>query len=453
VRVLSSKNELICFLLISLFILGHETFLLYDLTIFWYAVKLIVPLALFMYLINFQNLTIRKVRLTKECKVVFYVYMAFIAYGHVVNLFSEDVADSMITGYKFFMKFFFFFAVALVLHAFIFSHRLIKFPMYIGLFFAVQSIILIVRLWLGIPPETQEVLFEQEAFSDGDPWISYGVWGYGNWRQLYVGESGMGLMVRAQSFFSEASNLGKFLLYPVFISWGLYALTAKYRYLAICILCFIGMMATLSITVTIAFATTVLLYLILKEKLVVKKFILGAVLFATFISMASVAWDYFLEIYNPDTSSASLVEAMLGRTDVSVTYRVDWSLSVVDLVKERPLGIGFVSPAHSRYLDLNNPSALTQNPFAPMSWLLRTGFLGLGMMCFILIYVYLKILRKQIRQNNISRYIALAFIAQILVHVGHGNWIDPMFFFTLALVLSLHRNQIKSEMQLALIRK
>jgi hypothetical protein len=70
---------------------------------------------------------------------------------------------------------------------------------------------------------------------------------------------------------------------------------------------------------------------------------------------------------------------------------------------------------------------------APLVWVVIGGIVGLTLQLAIVLFAILKVVFRQVQmKGRMERYIALAFVAQVLHHCVAGDWFDPLFFIMLA---------------------
>ncbi len=120
---------------------------------------------------------------------------------------------------------------------------LLKMPIFWGLLFSLQSIVLFVLILFDIPIGQTIIELGKRG---GMPEVSYGILGYANALQTFsrVDYS----ILRVQSWFIEPSIFAAYLLYPTLVSFGYYKSTKRKYYLLISFLCLISMIMTFSLS-------------------------------------------------------------------------------------------------------------------------------------------------------------------------------------------------------------
>lgn len=413
------------------FMFAHETYFLFQYVEFWFVMKLVAPLILLFITLS------GPVRLTPAARIVVGLYLLFIAYGHLSTLFSEDIADSAFTSYKYFMKIAFFFGVLGVFHRYAFSHRLISIWLIIGAIFSLQAIVLVGLMTFGYPIQGEPLVFPQENYGPDEAFNSYGILGYANFYHLIGDSLERTMVIRAQAYFSEASNLGRFLVFPMFLALGSFVLSRKPRYLVLFLMCALGCVLTRSATVGLALVVMAAIWAIERSPQLIGKTIVALVVLPLAGSLLMGVWAIMQENFNPDPTTMTVTQSMIGKGEGSLLRRMEWVEAAVDVAMEQPFGIGFVNQNRSRYLDPSSFSSIGALPLAPVMWLLRTGVAGLALMLTILGFVYVRAVRPYLSNpRTIMHYVALAFLAQLLTQVVHGNWIDPTFFIMMAMLLT-----------------
>ena len=127
-------------------------------------------------------------------------------------------------------------------------------------------------------------------------------------------------------------------------------------------------------------------------------------------------------------NTPTLLNTVLGKPKGSMSVRSNWIAHIITVIKEKPIGLGF--------WDADFVSKYGKLPMAPFQWLLTGGYMGLGIISVIILYINKKFTITEFsKTNSISRYLALALIVQIGIGIVHSNWFDPIFFITLAMLL------------------
>ena len=420
-------KELVFLILLFTFILEYDLLIVSQ-----YTMDRIIKLGSLFLLITFffeikgnhKNYYIKKVIK------YYFVWLLFIFISVAINFSTENLNYL----FKYFLM-----SIPLVLLLYMvnpykFSEKIIKFPIFIGVAFSIHAIIIWFLVLSG---------FEFDFSYVDKPMVSRTLrynsfWGNMEWASNnYFGIS------RAVGFFVSPDKLGRFLQYSAFLSFGYYILSRKYIYLLSSLLCFFAVILTLSAANIFSIFGVIIISVISKKIYNIKIFELSAtVSFAvgclTTVMVLSLIHGYFskdkmdLTYYNQnqiDPQTSRITERLAGQGYKKLYHFLIHS----DFQKpslSKPFGHGFT-------FQVNNKTFMSQ--YAIERWI-NIG--GIPILIIISMYFYHMFKVHVIpaltnKATGIVYYVALAYIAQTIMHLQHGQWWEPFYFYITAILVLL----------------
>ena len=420
-------KELFFLILLFIFILEYDLLIVSQ-----YTMDRIIKLgSLFLLIIfffeiksNHKNYYIKKV--TKY----FFLWLLFISISVVINFSTENLNYL----FKYFLM-----SVPLVLLLYMvnpykFSERIIKFPIIIGVVFSVHAIIVWFLVLSGFEFDYSYV--DKPMVSRTLPYNFF--WGNMEWASnSYFGIS------RAVGFFVSPDKLGRFLQYSAFVSFGYYILNRKYIYLFSSSLCFFAVSLTLSAAnifsifgvIVISGISNKIYKIKIFKKSATVSFVIGSL--TTLIVLSSVH-GYFSKDstnkYDQDSNQIDPKTSMVTERVAGQGYKKLYHFLIhSDFQKpslSKPFGHGFT-------FQVNNKTFMSQ--YAIERWI-NIG--GIPILIIISIYFYHMFTVHVIpalanKTTGIVYYVALAYTAQTIMHLQHGQFWDPFYFYITAILVLL----------------
>lgn len=417
------KRDIALFVLVSIFLVTSDSFLCKGNIIFKYfevASRVLIPIIFIFFF--------RKYNIPHKGKTIFIFYMIIVFYLLFLSLFSENPRLVFINTVKFLYILTFPIAFFLILHPDNFSYNFLYIPVYLGLFFSLQTIILFILIQTGNPPNSH--ILTLIGYKNLEV-LSYGFWGYGN--SMLAIDSPL-QVYRAQSFFGEPTSLSSFLEVSTILSFGLYKIKKNKKMLIISALCFIAIILSFSMTAYIViFLILFFCYFIKVSK---KSFILTPAILVIMIPLAV----FIIVVYlNAATASnfygQSKLSMAFGHSYGEIECRIGFIVDSLRLLKDYPFGIGLIGEKDS-LIAVNYLGAM-RSRMAPFFWSTTAGVIGLIIQITIIFYLFMSIIIKRVRiSEKIEQYVSLSFLACILHHILSGNWFSSMFFYLMVCVIA-----------------
>ena len=416
------KRDILLFILTSIFLVASETWLFkggvlakkVEITI-----RLIVPIMLVVFF--------RKYTISNKGKVLLVLYGILCSYMLLTVIFSENPNLVALNTAKYLYILAFPMALLLILRPSNFSYRFLYIPVYLGLFFAIQTIILFILVQTGNPPPSHIVTL---VGYKNMPVLSYGLWGYAHGMQA-IGHKFL-QVYRAQSFFGEPTVLACFLEVSTILSFGLYKMRKDKKMLITFILCATSLVLTFSMT------AYVVILLILCFNYIVKywkkiKFLAPIVSVLLILLSIIIVLSYLQVATSTNFYARSKLGMAFGHSPTEVTARQNFVIDSLRLFKDYPFGIGLIGTEDSTILK-NYPKAGGQ--IAPFVWSGIAGLVGFIIQLTVVFYLMKNIILKHINDSNrIERYLGLSFVALLLHHCLAGDWFTGMFFYLLVCLI------------------
>lgn len=416
-------REALLFILVSIFLVASDTWLFKGDIVpgrkkLEVAIRLITPVILV--------LLFRQYTIPPKAKVLLILYGILSSYMLFIAIFSENPILVALNTFKMLYILTFLVVLLLILRPSNFSYHFLYIPVYLGLFFSIQTIILFLLIQTGHPPPSSIVSLV--GYEDL-PVLSYGLWGYAH------GMSAIGSdlqVYRAQSFFGEPTVFANFMETATILSFGLYRVKQDKKMLVVSGLCAISLFLAFSITAYLVVFLTFCFYKIVLNW--EKMDILGPIVVAIAVPVIIIViLFYFSAITHSDFYGQSTWGFAFGHGEDQIWVRVEAFKNSLLIFMDHPLGIGLIGHGDSRIL-ANYP--VTGARFAPTGWMMSAGIVGIAVQLTILFYLFRNIIIKYLRMSGrIERYIALSFVITLIHHVLAGDWFTAMFFYLLVCLI------------------
>jgi hypothetical protein len=303
-----------------------------------------------------------------------------------------------------------------------FSLKFLHVPVVLGVVFALQAITVFVLWVTGHAPQGHMVTlvgYKNLRF------LSYGILGYA--ASLQAGEGAL-MVYRAQGFFGEPTRMASFQEVSTILALGFYAVRRDRKMLVAALLCATAWLLAFSMTgYVVGFLVVVFYFWTTSWR---KWRYLAPALTAVIGALVVLAVLAYLEAAVNLYQQPGRVAFAFGHPGSEVTYRVGFVRESLRLLLDYPFGIGVIGVENSRILE-KYPGA--GGLIAPLVWVVIGGIVGLTLQLAIVLFAILKVVFRQVQmKGRMERYIALAFVAQVLHHCVAGDWFDPLFFIMLA---------------------
>lgn len=410
------EKDIVLFILVSIFLVTSETWLFKANTLLKYfevASRILIPIIFIFFF--------RKYIVPHKGKTILFLYVIIVFYLLSISLFSENPSLVFINTVKYLYILAFPIAFLLILHPNNFSYSFLYIPVYLGLFFSLQTIILFILIQTGNPPPSNIVTLI--AINNREV-LGYGFWGYAHGMNAI----GTPLQVyRAQSFFGEPTVFASFLEVSTILSFGIYKVKKDKKMLAISFICLISLILTFSMTAYIViFLILIFCYFV--------KYLKKIPLLLPSIVIVMIPLTVFIIVVYLSSATGNFYNygklgMAFGHSRSEITVRVDFIVNSLRLLRDYPFGIGFVGEDSS--IAANYIGAL-RSRMAPFFWTTIAGMIGLIIQITIIFYLLKNIIIKRMMiYNKIERYISISLVACILHHCLAGDWFNSLFFYLL----------------------
>lgn len=371
---------------------------------------------------NTKNIYIQKITL------IYAAIISVMGVSTILNLSGESIF--------FFIKYIVLLSIVYILlykvHPHNFSDRIIKFPIIIGTVLSLSSIILWFLVYYGYEPQYLDVTPERFGRIDK---FSY-LWG----DLAYVSRAGRTGISRACSFFETPSRYGNFLIFPVFISYGYFIITRRYKYLITCIICSVALILTFSLTVQLASVAAIsinIFFRIFMKIREVKRNPFRAGIVGLLMSVIIILGIFNFFQFQYSQSSTKAMERFFRSGSYESMFRSFVHMEGVFIPDlNKPFGGGLAN---------TKDGALYTPQYGFVRWVVLLGYPGV--IVFLIFHVYMfknhvfpALLYKPCR---IERYVALAFVAQTICDVQEGSWLYTTYLYTTAMLVLLRKYEFK----------
>jgi hypothetical protein len=417
------ERDIVLFILVSIFLVTSETWLFKANILFKYfeiTSRILIPMMLIIFF--------RKYAIPYKGKKIFIFYMFIVFYLLLISLFSENSSLVFINTVKFLYILAFPIAFLLILHPNNFSYSFLYIPVYLGLFFSLQTIILFILIQTGNPPPSNIVTLI--GYKNMEV-LSYGFWGYAH---SMIARGTPFQVYRATSFFGEPTILASFLEVSTILSFGLYKIKKNKKMLIISFICLISIILSFSMTAYIViFLIIIFCYFVKfwkKLPLLVPSILIIIIPLTIFIIVT------YLNVATGDNFySLSKLGYAFGHSPKSITSRTAFIVDSLRVFRDYPFGIGLIEEEGSLFA-ANYLGAL-QSRMAPFFWTTIAGVIGLIVQTTIIFFLFKSIIIKRVKNyNKIEQYINLSLLATILHQCLAGNWFNSIFFYLLICIIA-----------------
>jgi len=316
--------------------------------------------------------------------------------------------------------------------------RLLFTPIIWGLFFAVQGLVLFTLITvLNVVPSSELVpVGRLENMTER----SYGLLGYGNTLTTFA--SGRH-SIRPQGWMLEPSNLASFMLYPTFVSFGLYRSVKRKRYLLAALLSLAGLAVALSLAGYLSFIAALVLMVVIRPSKPGRSgrrrrprgwlaFVGPVVAALLFLVVAQKGYS-FLESLRPTQVQGNLSTAqyLLGRgnhPEIGGLVRNTWRIKpMFERLKENPLGMGLGETLGKSDLTSAN---------AAVFWIMAGGVPALLGLAALHWYLFSRFCYPLL-VTSIPAYrgVAAAFVAVTIHGLSYGHWMNPFYIVNIAIMI------------------
>lgn len=418
-----SLKDATLFIMAGLFILACETWL-FKSSDFLKKLEIIIRFSIPALLI----ICFRKYVIPRKAYIVLILYGILVFYMLAMSFFSENPDLVILNTLKYLYCLVFPISLLLILRPSSFSYSFLYIPVYLGMLFSIQTIILFILIQTGHPPQDQIVTLV--GYKNMEV-LGYGIWGYAHGMQA-KGHAFL-QVYRAQSFFGEPTVYANFLLISAIMAFGLYKTKREKVMLVAFILCAISFILAFSMTGYIVVLLTLCFSYIVKSW---KRSGFLAPMIACLIIFVSIitALVYLQFATNDNFYGRSKIGMAFGHSSDEVMRRVDFMVNSIRLYVNHPFGVGVIGVEDSDILK-NYPGA--GGRIAPFVWVGYAGVVGLIIQLTIIFYLLNKIVVKQILViGKIEHYIGLSFVACVLYHCVAGDWFTALFFYLVVCVIA-----------------
>ena len=413
------KNTWPLVFLLSLLFIAYETVLFYAIMplSLLLVMKLVVPFAILGVFTKYKYFV-----KTKTFRFIFTIYALFLVNAFLVSMIMPTKAAALRIWINYSFRIFILLVLVLISSPKRPMDIYIKIPIWLGFIFSVQSIILFVLIFFNFVGKPSIFYIPYLDIYEKN----YGILGFSN--SLWLRENMAHSLLRLQSFFIEPSVFANFLEFVIFTSFGYYTLVKRKRYLLIFIISLIVFVLTFSKVGFIALAGTLSFYSLHRVFYGRSKEKLKVLIVLACIILVVIPFLYKLTMGQNTRVMLALLKPMF-KTSQSLDVKVRWIKESIEVFKEYPLGIGLALQTESSIIKHETASA-------PFHWLMKTGFIGLGLLLINLTYIYFKIIRVAFRRNSLTKYIALAFVAQTIHQLSYGGyWLSFMYLYIIAILI------------------
>ena len=368
------------------------------------AMKFIVFLLLF-FVVGFNNS-----RISVHEKYVIIILGIMHIYISFVSLVYSG-ATGLFWSFKFLIRFMS--VIFLIMSIELYHLRtFVKWYRVLGLILSVQSILLFLAIYLNIPL-TQTLVTRHGA---QDIFKSFGIFGFAN--------VNTGYSFRTQSFFSEATNFAKFLIFPFFSYLSEFFTSRTTHALLGVLIILIALLTTFSLTAFIGVLVGVMLFFVIRRKgrngLIFLAPIMGITIFALNKGL-TVLIDKGV-----DKTASSIISGGLQKGDESVQTRTEYLNHVLNVISDNPLGVGY-------YIEPFSSGGFL--PIAPTRWLFFGGWMGL-MIVLILHRTFLLGWRRSLNGDYYKLFLVVC-VTQFIVSLVHGTWTEFVYWMNFVFLLKL----------------
>ncbi|HSP16227.1 MAG TPA: hypothetical protein VLV78_15880 [Thermoanaerobaculia bacterium] len=308
--------------------------------------------------------------------------------------------------------------------------RLLRLPIVWAVVFALQGVSLFFLVVARHEPTPTTVMVGRlDNMTEKD----FGIFGYGN---TYGWNAAGGKpYIRPQGWFLEPTNLAAFMIYPAFMSWGLYRTKRRLWYLFAAAVCLMGVAFAFSLTGYMSLGAAAMALLMVRPRRREQggpspvRRLIGPILIAIgFLLFANYLMSRMYAI--SDSRSGTLIYYLLGRSRDSQKLVQDyWGLDpALALIRQNPFGIGL---GHTLGLNEVDTSA---NAF--IYWMVAAG-VG-GVLVVLLLYAclfYWFVIPCLSSRVPFIRMSAAAFAGTTVQGLQYGNWLNPWYLFTVAMMM------------------
>ncbi|MBI5234378.1 MAG: O-antigen ligase family protein, partial [Deltaproteobacteria bacterium] len=134
----------------------------------------------------------------------------------------------------------------------------------------------------------------------------------------------------------------------------------------------------------------------------------------------------------------------MGHDELAYGGRIFSALEAARLFMKHPFGLGLMDNRAIDELERYGGDYYIHLSSAFFSWLVKTGFVGIGIFLMIFLVIWREIRDVVGGKRGIHYYVALSFIAMGIHGLSSGDWIDPMFLLVMAYLVS-HRKFLQGE--------
>ncbi|KJR41809.1 membrane protein [Candidatus Magnetoovum chiemensis] len=376
----------------------------------WYGlialVRIIIPI---IALLIFKLYAVKGI--TKQ---IAYLYLAFLFNMMIISpIMSPDDDSTFLLLGNYAMMLLTFFIFILILHHKNFSLIYVSAPIYIMAFLALIGLI--------------------DFFH-----IRYNTF-------LYTGLSTTIPPDRLVSIFKEPSLLSMCMLYPLYMSWGIYSTMKLKRFLFLflfLILCFMYVRSTAGL---IGIACPIILHIFLRysNKDKWKRKILRT-FFSFIIGIGAMIGFVYMIIYlsirramhGDFTGIMTLLNFLPSKRLAFQQNRLGDFKSTVEYIIDHPFGIGVMN---MNYFDINSVF-ISPVPW----WTITTGWLGglLIVLIFLILLIKLIIPNISAKELTLTSYSCMSLLSIYIAQVSYGRWMDTNILYVTAICLTLNRYRL-----------
>lgn len=235
---------------------------------------------------------------------------------------------------------------------------------------------------------------------------------------------------RNQSWFTEASQLGQFLVIPLFVARNIFSKTKKKKDFVYLITIGIAFILTFSLANYFAVLFSLSIYQVIKTMQRKNKFSIVLII----NSMIFITIFYFTATYIYDLANTKVGTYVISKqASQHISDREDRIDFAFDILNERPFGDISYRESSGVYV--------AKNRTALGMLVINSGYFGLIFILYLFYIFWVKFFRYYFNfpQNN---YLYIGFLAFFVSHWWYGDWLGYFFIFNMSLIVRTFQTEL-----------